>query len=237
MIRVFVVEDEPPALRKAKRLLEAERDLVFCGSAGSCAEAIAEIRRTQPNLLLLDIHLPDGSGFEVLQAIGDLQPIQTLFLTALDHHALQAFEVAAIDYLVKPVAQERFSQAIQRVRERLQQAASSALPVYTRRFLVERGGLAYLLPVESVDWIGADRNYARLFSNRGEFALRTTMDRLQRQLDPAIFARISRSAIVRLETIHALRLSSDGSYIAFLKSGVEVPGSKTYWNPTQISEA
>ena len=235
MIRVFVVEDEPPALRKVKRLLEAEPDLVPCGSAGSCAEAISEIRRTLPDLLLLDIHLPDGSGFEVLQGISDLQQIQPLFLTALDDHALEAFEVAAIDYLVKPVARERFSQAIQRARDRLRASASAVAPVYTKRFLVERRRLAYLLPAESIEWIGADRNYARLFSTKGEFALRTTMDRLQHQLDPATFARVSRSAIVRLDAIRELRLQADGNYTAFLTSGAEVPCSRTYWEPAQSS--
>jgi two-component system, LytTR family, response regulator len=236
MIRVFVVEDEPPALRKVKRLLGAERNLILCGSAGSCAEAIAEIRRTLPDLLLLDIHLPDGSGFEILQGISDLQQIQPIFLTALDHHALEAFEVAAIDYLVKPVAQERFSQAIQRARERLQQSSSRVVPIYTKRFLVERRKVAYMLSVDCIEWICADRNYARLFSTKGEFALRTTMDRLQHQLDPATFARVSRSSIVRLDAIEELRLQSDGSYLACLSSGAEVPCSRTYWEPAQSSE-
>jgi two-component system LytT family response regulator len=236
MIRVFVVEDEPPALRKVMRLLEAEPDLFLCGTAGSCAEAIVEIRRTRPNLLLLDIHLPDGSGFEVLQGISDLQGIQALFLTALDNHALEAFEVAAIDYLVKPVAQERFSQAMQRARERLQTLAPGIASTYTKRFLVERRRVAYLLPVESIEWIGADRNYARLFSAKGEFALRTTMDRLQRQLDPAIFVRVSRSAIVRLDAIQELRLQADGNYLALMRSGAEVPCSQKYWSPAQACE-
>ena len=234
---VFVVEDEPPALRKVKRLMETEHDLILCGSAGSCAEAIPEIRRIQPDLLLLDIHLPDGSGFEILQGISDLQQIQPLFLTALDNHALEAFEVAAIDYLVKPVAQERFSQAIQRARERFRKSVSAIVPTYTGRFLVERLRLAYMLSVDSIEWIGADRNYARLFSTKGEFALRTTMDRLQRQLDPAVFARVSRNSIVRLDAIQELRLQADGRYIARLKSGADVPCSKTYWEPAQFSGA
>lgn len=231
MIRVFVVEDEPPALRKVRRLLEVERDLVVCGWAGTCAEAISEIRRTIPDLLLLDIHLPDGSGFEVLQGISDLSPIQAIFLTAMDNRALEAFEIAAIDYLVKPVAQERFSLAVQRARARLHSNGLAEAPVYTRRFLVERRRLAYLLPVECIEWIGADRNYARLFSSKGEFALRTTMDRLQHQLDPALFARVSRSAIVRLQAIRELLPQAEGNCIAVLESGARVPCSKTYWDP------
>jgi two-component system, LytTR family, response regulator len=237
MIRVFVVEDEPPALRKVKRLLEAERDLILCGSAGSCGEAIPEIRRILPDLLLLDIHLPDGSGFEILQGISDLQQIQPIFLTALANHALEAFGVAAIDYLVKPIAQERFSQAIQRARERLRNSPPAIVPTYTRRFFVERRRVAYMLPVDCIEWIGADRNYARLFSTEGEFALRTTMDRLHRQLDPAVFARVSRSSIVRLDSIEKLLLQADGSCVAYLKSGAEVPCSKAYWHPAQSCES
>jgi two-component system, LytTR family, response regulator len=232
VIRVFVVEDEPPALRKVQRLLKAEDDLTLCGAAGSCAEAISEIRRIRPNLLLLDIRLPDGSGFDVLQGISDLPDIQTVFLTALDTRALQAFDVAAVDYLVKPVARERFSLAIQRARERLQ-GPGPTRAVYTKRFLVERLQLAYFLSVDCIEWIGADRNYARLFSSKGEFAIRTTMDRLQRQLDPTMFARVSRSAIVRLEAIEELRLQPDGSYTAALKSGTVVPCSRTYWKPNE----
>ena len=233
MIRVFVVDDEPPALRKVQRLLEAEHDLQLCGAAGSCTEAISEIRRIRPDLLLLDIHLPDGSEFEVLQGISDLPEIQAIFLTALDTRTLEAFDVAATDYLVKPVAQKRFSLAIQRARERLQGPAHAEAPIYTKRFLIERRRLAYLLSVDCIEWIGADRNYARLFSSKGEFALRTTMDRLQGQLDPTIFARVSRSAIVRLEAIQELRLQPDGSYGALLNSGTLVPCSRTYWKPDE----
>ena len=183
--------------------------------------------------MLLDIHLPDGSGFEVLQGISDLQTVQPLFLTALDDYALQAFEVAAVDYLIKPVARERFDQAIQRARERLQRATSAIVPTYTTRFFVESRHLARILPVDCIEWISADRNYARLFSTKGEFALRTTMDRLQRQLDPAMFARVSRSSIVRLNAIKELRVQADGSH---LESGADVSCSKTYWQPAKSVE-
>lgn len=165
MILAFIVEDEPPALRKIKRLLEAEQDLVCCGYATSCTTAISEIRRSHPNLLLLDIRLPDGSGFDVLKGIRDLSGIQVIFLTALGTHAIEAFEVAAIDYLVKPVAQRRFSEAIQCARERSQNTNTAKLPIHTKRFLVEWRRLMYLLPVDCVEWIGADRNYARQQSN------------------------------------------------------------------------
>ncbi len=158
----------------------------------------------------------------MLQGIGDLPRILPIFLTALETHALEAFDVAAIDYLVKPVAQERFSQAIQRARERLRGFTPASGPTYTRRLLLERLRLAYMLPVDCIEWIGADRNYARLFS-KGEFVLRMTMDRLQQQLDPAVFARVSRSSIARLDAIEEFRIQADGSYLARLKIGAMYP--------------
>ena len=171
-------------MRKLERMAEAEPDFEVCGSASTCAEAIAGIAATNPQLLILDIRLPDGTGFEILQALDEItepRHPQTIFLTAYGDYALEAFNVAALDYLLKPVSQERFSAAIARVRERMAapRAESSGSVKYARRFLVERLKAAYILPVEAVDHIEADRNYARLHSEMGEFALRATMDGLE----------------------------------------------------------
>ncbi|HLH18850.1 MAG TPA: LytTR family DNA-binding domain-containing protein [Bryobacteraceae bacterium] len=213
MIRVFLVEDEPPALRKLERLSRAEGDLEICGSAGTCAEAIAGIQDARPDVLLLDIRLPDGTGFE----------------TAYDEHAVKAFEFAALDYLLKPVSQERFSAAIRRARERMAASPRAAGPRHIRRFLVERLKAAYLLPVEAIRYIAADRNYALLYSDRGEFAVRSTMDALEKRLDPAEFARVSRSAIVRLAAIREVRFGEDHNHTLILHSGEEIGCSKKYW--------
>jgi two-component system LytT family response regulator len=228
MIKVFLVEDEPPALRRLERLVAAVEDLEVCGTAANCADAIAAIPRSQPQLLISDVRLPDGTGFEILQALGD-DTVHTNFLTAYDEYAIEAFRVAALDYLLKPVPQDRFLQAIQRVRDRIDSPAAAGTR-YTKRFLVERRKAAYLLPVESIYRISADRNYALLFTDQGEFALRSTMDSLEQRLDPAEFARVSRSAIVRISAIREVRKDEDGSQLLILAPGGEaVSSSKRYW--------
>lgn len=229
MIRVFLVEDEPPAMRKLERLVAAEPDLHVCGSASTCSAAIAGIQETRPQLAILDIRLPDGTGFEILQELEEPSYLQTIFLTAYDEYAVQAFSIAAIDYLLKPVSQERFSQAISRVRERVQTPAAPSASTYARRFLVERRHAAYFVPAEAIRHIAADRNYALLHTDQGEFALRTTMDSLEQRLDPAEFARVSRSSIVRVAAIREVRLSEDHNSTLLLHSGEEIPCSKRYW--------
>lgn len=230
-MKVFLVEDEPPALRKLERLVAAESDVQICGTASTCSDAIAGIAAANPQLLILDIRLPDGTGFEILQSLDSLweqRNLQTIFLTAYDEYAVQAFEVAAIDYLLKPVSQERFSAAIARVRERLAAPLQSPEPKYAKRFLVERRKAAYFLPVDSISHIVADRNYALLHSEQGEFALRSTMDALEKRLDPEEFARVSRSAIVRVASIREIRRGDDES-ILILNSGAEIACSRKYW--------
>ncbi len=233
MIRVFLVEDEPPAMRKLERMAAAEADLELCGSAATCADAIAQIAAANPQLLILDIRLPDGTGFEILQALAlsqdEPRDLQTIFLTAYDQYALEAFQVAALDYLLKPVSQERFSAAIQRVRARLAAPARTTEIKYARRFLVERRKAAYLLPVDSIRHIVAERNYALLHSDLGEFAIRATMDGLEKRLDPTEFARVSRSAIVRVAAIRELRLGDDHNHVVVMQSGEEIACSKRYW--------
>jgi two-component system, LytTR family, response regulator len=233
MIRAFLVEDEPPAMRKLERLVAAESDLEICGSAMTCADAIAGIATSAPQLVILDIRLPDGTGFEILQEIGEIvdepRGLHVIFVTAYDAYALQAFDVAALDYLLKPVSQERFSAAIARVRERISTPPLKVEAKYAKRFLVERRKAAYFLPVDSIHHIAADRNYALLHSELGEFALRTTMDAIEKRLDPAEFARVSRSAIVRVAAIREVRLSEDHNYVLILHSGEEIGCSKKYW--------
>ena len=233
MIRVFLVEDEPPALRKLERLVAEEPDLQVCGSASTCSEAIAGIAAATPQLLILDIRLPDGTGFEILQALDDIlqrRDLQVVFLTAYEQYALEAFDVAALDYLLKPVSQVRFSAAIQRVRERIAASPKAVEVKYARRFLVERRKAAYFLPVACIHHISADRNYALLHSDLGEFAIRATMEGLEKRLDPAEFARVSRSAIVRVAAIREIRLSQDSNYVLIMQSGEEVACSKKYWS-------
>lgn len=232
MIRVFLVEDEPPAMRKLERLAAAESDLEVCGRAETCAKAVTGIVEASPELVVLDIGLPDGSGFEIVQEIEGVmeEPPLVIFITAYDEHAVRAFEIAALDYLLKPVSQERFSAAIQRLREKMAGKPHPIAPKHAKRFLVERLKAAYFLPVDSIRHIAADRNYALLHSDMGEFALRTTMDAIERRLDPVEFARVSRSAIVRIAAVREVRLGENHNHIVILHSGEEINCSRKFWS-------
>ena len=232
MIRVFLVEDEPPAMRKLERMVAGEPDFQVCGSASTVNQSITAIGRTHPDLVILDIRLPDGTGFEIVQALDEiLEPrnLQVIFLTAYDEYALEAFNVAALDYLLKPVSRDRFAAAIQRVRERLTTEPRSPEQRYARRFLVERRKAAYFLPVNSIHHIVADRNYALLRSDIGEFTIRATFEGLQKRLDPAEFARVSRSAIVRVAAVKEVRRTEDSNCLLVMQSGEEIVCSKKYW--------
>lgn len=221
MMRVFLVEDEPPAMRKLQRMVATQADMAVCGMASTYREAVSGIMESKPDLLVLDIHLPDGTGFEVLQSISDPESCQVIFLTAYDEYALEAFDAAALDYLVKPVTYERFQQSMQRARGRVSGTAGRQAERYTKRFLVERLKTVYVLPVESVDWIAADRNYALLYGPKGEFVLRATMDSLEQRLDPEQFVRVSRSAIVRAGAVREV-----SEQMIVLHSGAQVPCSR-----------
>jgi DNA-binding LytR/AlgR family response regulator len=152
-----------------------------------------------------------------------------VFLTAYDEYALEAFNVAALDYLLKPVSGERFAAAMERVRERLKAQPRAPQERYARRFLVERRKAAYFLPVDSIRHIMADRNYALLHSDLGEFAIRATIEGLEKRLDPAEFARVSRGAIVRVAAIKEVRLSEDSNCVLVMQSGEEIACSRKYW--------
>jgi two-component system LytT family response regulator len=230
MIKVFLVEDEPPALRKLERLVAAEPDLEVCGMATTCSDAIAKIPAANPQVAILDIRLPDGTGFEILQALEEPGDLHVIFLSAYDEYAVRAFEIPAIDYLLKPVSQERFSASIARVRERLTAATLTEAQVptkFARRFLVECRKAAYFLPVDTINLIVAERNYALVRSGLGEFPIRTTMDAIEKRLDPSEFARVSRGAIVRVAAIREIRRGDIA--VLVLNSGEEVTCSKRYW--------
>lgn len=227
MIRVFLVEDEPPAMRKLERMAATQADLEVCGSAATCGEAISGIRQTRPGLAILDVRLPDGTGFEIAQALEEPGETQVIFLTAYSQYAVEAFDVAALDYLLKPVSQERFARAIERVRERLAQPCFAAQSRFAERLLVEKGRSAYYLAVQSIHRIAADRNYAVLHTAEGEFVLRTTMNALEGKLDPAQFVRVSRSAIVRIESIGKVEARGGRRFLEV--NGEEVACSKESW--------
>ena len=219
-IRVLVADDEPLARRGVRQLLAPHRDMTVVGEARNGAETLTALDALSPDLLFLDVQMPEMDGFEVLRAYGaDRMPV-VVFVTAHDQFAVRAFEGQALDYLVKPLHGERFEAALQRVRERLRLMEAADLAARLKALLdaekAERGkcGVERLvvpiatgelvIPVAEIDWIGADDYYARLHVGAKSHLLRESLASLETRLDPRRFARVHRSAIVQVDRIRRL---------------------------------
>ena len=232
-MRVLIVDDEPPARRKIRRFLEDSPGIDAIAEAGAGAEALEAIRNFRPDLLFLDVQMPDMDGFAVLQAVPPPRDFHVVFLTAHDHHALRAFEAEALDYLLKPADPERFERVLERARQQvaLRQAmpAEPVLPPrLARRLLVEKGGKELFLPTEQLDWAEADRNYICLHAGRETYTMRATLESLVRQLDPDQFARISRSELVNLDRIREMQPWFHGERRIVLKDGKELTWTRRF---------
>jgi two-component system LytT family response regulator len=244
LLRALIVDDEPLARQRLEDLLGKHRDVEIVGRIDNGPDAIEAIRRSRPDLVFLDIQMPGMSGLDVVSRIGPEKMPATIFTTAFHQHALKAFDLAALDYLVKPFDDERFDQAFRRARgmielqeagrmtrrllSLLQKAAPSiAQPAgYLERIAVETRGQVRVVPVEKIDYITASGPYAELHVGDKTFAIRERMQTLEEQLDPERFMRIHRSAIVRLDRIDTMLRSPGGDYAVRLKSGVELSLSR-----------
>lgn len=229
-MRVLIVDDEPPARRKIRRFLEDSPGIEAIAEAGAGREALDAIRTFHPDLLFLDVQMPDMDGFAVLEAIPPPRDFHVVFLTAHDHHALRAFEAEALDYLLKPADPERFDRVLERARRQvaLRKAAPAGPPRFARRLLVEKAGKEIFLPVEQLDWAEADRNYIELHAGRETYTQRATLESLVRQLDPDQFARISRSELVNLDRIRKMQPWFHGERRIVLKDGKELTWTRRF---------
>jgi two-component system LytT family response regulator len=246
-LRVLIADDEAPARAKLRRYLEAARGFTLAGEAAGGREALALIAELHPDIVFLDIRMPDMDGFEVLQALGETLPAEVVFVTAHGDYALQAFEVHAFDYLLKPVSPERFDHLLQRLRERVvprQDLGSrldrllDALPTpahHALHLLVDAGGHAELVPVGHISRIEAQRNYLHVHADGRHHRLRGTLERMQGRLDPVCFARINRSTLVRLEAIRELAPWPDGEYRLLLDDGSRVTWTRRYLDQAPAS--
>jgi two-component system LytT family response regulator len=239
---VLLVDDEPVARRRLGRLLREDRDIEIAGECGDGASAVAAVRTLEPDLVLLDVQMPEMDGFDVLQALGAERLPAIIFVTAFDRYALRAFEVHALDYLLKPVDCERLARAIARARARLAESRGGALDprvlallegfAAERRFLtrmpVRTGGRLLVVPMSDVDYITAADNYVTLHAGGQEHLVRDTMGRLERELDPARFVRIHRSTIVQVDRIRELLPDFHGDFTMILVDGSRVQLSRTY---------
>lgn len=249
-IRTLIVEDEPVAMDRLRRLLTGEEDVEIVGEAGTGSEALRRLKAEDPDLVFLDIRLPDMDSFEVIEAMGPGRMPHVVFVTAYEEHAVRAFEVHAVDYVLKPFDAERLREAVQNARRAmdLESAAergrrlSSLLELMeeegigprsdramAQRLMVKTQGTIRFVDVEDVDWIEAAGDYVRLHLSTGDQPLvRETMTRLEERLDPERFVRVHRSSIVNLDRVAEIRHGSSGEYIVELEDGTELKLTRTY---------
>jgi len=237
MIRVLVADDEPLARRGVRQLLAPHSDITVVGESRNGLETLRALDDLKPDLLFLDVQMPEMDGFAVLRARGPERMPAVIFVTAHDEFAVQAFEAQAIDYLVKPLNVARFEAALGRVRERLRlvEAASLASKLTAllaaerarrekkgvERLVVSTAAGDLVIPVADIDWIGADDYYARLQVGPKSYLLREPLSSLEARLDPSRFARVHRAAIVQIDRVRELRGDE-----AILRDGSRIPVSR-----------
>ena len=227
-IRVLIVDDEPLARSNLKVLLQQDTDVASIAECGSGAEAIAEIRSTRPDLVFLDVQMPECSGFDVLETVkaDDFLPV-IVFVTAYDEYALRAFDAGALDYLLKPFDDARFTLAMRRAREKVA-ALAAVQPQEIPRLTVRSAGQVMYVPIPDIDWVEAADYYVCLHVGQKSHLLRQSMADLERELDSKIFCRIHRSAIVNLRRVRALEVDSAGEYEVVLENGKKLRLSRRF---------
>ena len=226
-LRVLIADDEPLARQRIEDLLAKEEHVAVVGFATNGEEAVAAIQHLKPDLVFLDIRMPGKTGLEVIDAIGAEAMPPTIFSTAYDQFAPKAFDVAAVDYLVKPFDDDRFAQALRRARQAIELRALASPKQYLDRLPVEMRGQTRVVPVAQIDYITASGPYAELHVGGRTFAIREKMQTLEERLDPAHFFRIHRSAIVQLDRVDTLLHAPGGDYAVRLKDGTELSVSRS----------
>ena len=242
MLRLLIVDDEPVARRRLRRLVHEIGDIDIAGESGDGASAVSAIRTLKPDIVLLDVQMPEMDGFQVLTAIGRETLPAVIFVTAFDQYALRAFEVHALDFLLKPVSAEKLAGALERARTRIAERRGARVDprvlallddlASRRRFLsrlpVKLRGKLVVIDLADVDWIEAADNYVTLHVGGNAYPARETMSRLERELDPERFVRIHRSAIVQVDRIKELLPDFHGDFVVVLRHGARVTLSRTY---------
>ncbi len=236
VLSVVIVDDEPPARELLRAYVAARDDLELAGEADSGASALEVIAGADPDVVLLDVQMPAGDGFSVLEQLAGrgLEPL-VIFVTAYDRYAVRAFEVNAVDFLPKPVTRERFDEAVARCRERtwrsvgeVERFLEDALHRPPQRLLVRERRRIVPVPVEAIDWIEADGDYARIHAAGRSHLIERTLKELDRLLEPRGFARIHRGAVVNLNRIRELRPLGSARYALLLHDGTRLTVSRSY---------
>jgi len=241
-LTTLIVDDEPLAREGLRMLLSQDAEVSAIHEAKDGREAVEAIRETRPDLVLLDVQMPEMDGFSVVKEIGAEQMPAVVFVTAHDQYAIQAFEINAIDYLLKPVTEERFTKALERVKLRIRlkpedEANRQIISLletiaaprrYLKRLAVRSAGKTVFVEVEDIDWMEAAENYVQLHAGRSGHLLHVAMNTLEKSLDPEMFQRIHRSVIVNVKRIKELQPALHGEYVITLQNGVRLQSGRIY---------
>ena len=241
-VRVLIADDEPLARERLRTLLAGEDWLEVTAESQNGLEAAECILRHQLDLVFLDVQMPGATGFEVIEAVGPERMPLVVFVTAFDKYALRAFDVHALDYLLKPFDRERFQQALTRARQQLERKSTGDLErrllelmqdlkgpqQKLERFVIKSGGRVFFVRADEIDWIEAAGNYVKLHVGADAHLFRETMNALESRLDADIFFRIHRSHIINIERVKELQPWFNGEYVVFLKNGTRLTLSRGY---------
>lgn len=241
-IRALIVDDEPLAREAIRELLGRDPEIQVVAECGDGRQAVSAIQKLRPELVFLDIQMPDVDGFSVIEAVGAARMPVTIFVTAYDRYALKAFDVNALDYVLKPFDEERFQKAVDRAksqlksdhREQMEQRLGALLrdvrpaQPFLDRLVIKSSGRILFLRTPEIDWIQAEGNYLRLHVGKDSYLFRETMNNIERKLDGRRFVRIHRSTIVNVERIKELHPWHTGEYVVMMQSGKELTLSRGY---------
>lgn len=231
-ILALIVDDEPLARQRVRLFLERHRDIQIAGECADGHEILLMAPQLAPDLLFLDVDMPTVDAFAALAALETPRRPAVIFITAHEEFALDAFEANAVDYLVKPFSQERFDRAVERARRFLapgnEPEPASAPTRHRERFAVRVRGQVILIKAETIHWIGAEGNYARLYTGTESFLIRDSLQSLESQLDPEMFVRVHRSGIVNIEKVKKLVTAADGGFSIVLQDDASVPLGPSY---------
>ncbi len=240
--RVILADDEPLARARLRMLLAEESWIDVIAECSDGPATITAIEKFRPELVFLDVQMPGGSGFDVIESVGAGRMPFVIFVTAFDRYALRAFDVHALDYLLKPFDRDRFRDALTRAREQIERRSNGDLerrllaivndlkpaapPM--ERFVIKSGGRVFFLRAEDIEWIEAAGNYVKLHVGAETHVFRETMNSLEARLNPSVFFRIHRSHIVNIERVRELQPWFNGEYVVFLTSGARLTLSRGY---------
>lgn len=246
-IRVLIVDDEPVARRGIRQQLKDASDIEIIGEAANGREAVEAIKQKNPDLVFLDVQMPLLDGFGVIETLGEKNlPPAVVFVTAFDEHAIRAFEINALDYLLKPVDPDRLQKTLERARQQIEnsntkerdekilsllrdvQSIKEEKTEFLQRVVIKEQGCIFFLDAGEINWISSNGNYVELHTRTKTHLLRETMDRMEGKLDPQKFLRLRRSTIVRIEEIKELHPFFNGEFEVVLKDGTKLSSSRRY---------